>query len=300
MWTNHAKALGILGGLSALLIGIGWMVSPVYAAVLGVAALALSAALYFRSARLVLWLHGARPLRERDAAAMHAIADGLSRRAGLSKPRLFRIPDPGVNAFSLGRNGREATIVLTDGFLATLNPREIRAVLAHELAHIKQGDTVVGTIAAGIASGLGFAVHTMLFSFVIPTHPEDKDPPRLSPLVTKLMAPLLWPFVRAAASSRRDLDADIYALTLTGDAEAMQGALARMHLASFKSPSRIKPTCAFLCTVNPLTDTGLATWLSRHGSMHHRLERLRGAAPASVRMPSPRRVPIFRACDAGS
>lgn len=272
MLTSRLKTLAILGTLSAIVIGVGALLGTAFLIALSVAALALSTTLYLRSDGLLLWLHRAQPLRLKDAPRLHRTIGELAREAGVPKPRLFRIADQGANAFAVGRNPRRGAIAVTDGLLETLSEREVRAVLAHELAHLERGDTLVGSVTAGLGTAFAFALHTLLFSFV--SRSQDKETPTLAPSLEKVLVPVLAPLLRLGTSRRRELDADARAVELTRDPAALRSALTRLHFAAVNTPTCVQPTSAALCIVNPRTSAGLPSWLSTHPPIADRIRRI--------------------------
>ncbi|HYR27514.1 MAG TPA: M48 family metalloprotease, partial [Thermoanaerobaculia bacterium] len=148
---NQIKTILLLGVLSAILIGFGALLGRQWVAGFFILAMVMNFVAYFWSDKIVLKMHRAHPVTEHDAPRLYAIVHELATRAQIPMPRLYRIPSPQPNAFATGRNPQHGVVAVTDGILQILSERELRGVLAHELAHIKNRDILTMTVAATVA-----------------------------------------------------------------------------------------------------------------------------------------------------
>ena len=148
---NHFKTYILLGTLSAIFIAIGGLLGKSYLIPFAVLALAFNFAAYWFSDRIVLALHRVREIAPQDNFALHKIVEDLARRADIPKPRLYLMADEQPNAFATGRNPEKGLIAVTSGLLKHMPPRELRSILAHEVAHIRNRDTLVASVAAVMA-----------------------------------------------------------------------------------------------------------------------------------------------------
>src|SRR5512144_1325223 len=149
---NQIKTILLLGALSAVLVGLGGLVAPGSMYLFLALAAVLNLGAYFFSDRLVLKINGARPLEPADAPALHEMVHELAARAGIPAPRLYLVPSPHANAFATGRNPERGVVAVTQGILQTLDLRELRGVIAHEIAHIKNRDVLIASVAATVAT----------------------------------------------------------------------------------------------------------------------------------------------------
>lgn len=161
---NQIKTIVLLGALSALVVGVGRALAPGLTSVFAAIAVLMNLGAYFFSDRLVLAMHRAREVGAAEAPQLHGVVSELAERASIPKPRVFVIAEQHPNAFATGRNPTRGVVAVTEAIVELLTPRELRAVLAHEIAHIKNRDILLSSIAAGAASllsyGAGATCHT--------------------------------------------------------------------------------------------------------------------------------------------
>ena len=161
---NQLKIVFLLGVLSVVLIGIGSTLGPGYLYGFTALALLMNLGAYFFSDRLVLRMSGAQEVTPEQAPALHRIVDELAHCAHIPKPRVCVIPEQHPNAFATGRNPQHGVVAVTEGILHLLSERELRGVLAHEIAHIKNRDILVATIAAAIAAAVSYIANALSFA----------------------------------------------------------------------------------------------------------------------------------------
>jgi len=262
----------VIGGLVGELVFGSWLAGLVVA--LGLS-LVLNAVAYFASDRIVLWSTHARIVTAAEAPRLAAAVADLAPRFGLVAPRLAIVPTATPNAFATGRNERHAVVAATEGILPLLNDRELRGVLAHELAHVRDRDVLVMTIAATLAGAISFAAQTLIFSSMLGgTRGRGANP--LVLLVAAVTAPIAAMLLRLAISRSREFRADEVGAWTLGDPEALASALAKLETANTRRPLQVgSPSQASLYIVNPLRGGGLAGLFSTHPPIQERIRRLR-------------------------
>lgn len=280
MW-NQLKTIVLLGGLSAALVGFGSLAAPGWSWAFVALALAMNVGAYWFSDRLVLRMHGARELSPAEAPRLHGMVAELAQRAELPRPRVYLIEDPHANAFATGRNPRHGVVAVTTGLLELLSQRELRGVLAHELAHIKNRDILVASVAAVLATALTSLANLVQFSTLFggSQSQEEEGGSPLGALALAFVAPIAATLVQMGISRSREFLADETGARLSGDPEALASALARLSRAAERLPGEAQPATASLFIVNPLAGLGrLLSWFSTHPPMEERIERLRRLA----------------------
>lgn len=269
----HVKTVVLFGALSAVLVGLGGAVAPNALYVFVGLAAAINLGAYFFSDRLVLRLHGARPLAREEVPYLHAAAAELAQRAGIPTPRLFLIPAPYANAFATGRTPERGVVAVSEGLLRVLDPREVRGVLAHEIAHIRNRDVLLASMAAALAAAVVYIANAVQFTAIFGGQQQERG--QGGGLLAALVAPVAASLVQLAISRSREYLADETAARLTGDPEALARALERLSVSAERQPADIEPATASLFIVNPLTAGGLAGFFSTHPPVHERIRRLR-------------------------
>ncbi|MDX2090694.1 MAG: zinc metalloprotease HtpX [Kofleriaceae bacterium] len=278
MW-NQLKTILLFGVLSALLLAIGGAVAPQHLGVFVVVAVVMNVGAYFFSDQIVLAMHHAREVSEREAPGLHATVAELAARAGIPMPRVFVVPGDQPNAFATGRNPRHGVVAVTEGLLHALDRREVRGVLAHEIAHIKNRDILISTIAAILASAIATVANVLSFGamFGHSGDEEDQGSGLLGGFVMLIVAPLAATLVQLAISRSRELRADEVGAQISGDPEALASALERLDYTARIAPAHVSPGTASLFIVNPFGALETMTrWFSTHPPVEERVARLRG------------------------
>ena len=277
---NQLKTILLLGAMSALLVGLGALVAPSYLYLFGALALLMNLGAYFFSDRIVLRMHHAREVSPHEAPDLHAMVADLSARAGIPKPRLFVIPEEQPNAFATGRNPAHGVVAVTQGIVRLLDRRELRGVIAHELAHIRNRDILIASIAAAAASVISYVAHALSFGALFGGSSQNDDGESNSPLggiLVALVAPIAATLVQLGISRSREYLADATGAEISGDPEALARALLKLERASEVVPvSEPAPATASLFMVNPFGAMETAArWFSTHPSTAQRVRRLR-------------------------
>jgi len=276
--TGQIKTVLLLGALTAFVVGAGSLAAPSYAWAFAIAGVAMNIGSWFFSDRLVLRSSGARLLAPEESPDLHQMVGELSRAAGIPTPKLYLVDEPHANAFATGRNPAHGAVAVTSGLLRVLSRREVRGVIAHEIAHIRNRDITIATVAAGLAAVISGIANAVQMSAIFGGGRDDEEGGNslLGGLLFALVAPIGATLVQLAISRSREFVADATAARLTGDPEALAGALERLSSAAARIPADIQPATASLYIVNPLAGGTLASLFSTHPPMEARIARLRG------------------------
>jgi heat shock protein HtpX len=277
---NQLKTILLLGTLSALLVAFGATLGPRAFWLFTLLAVAMNLLAYFFSDRLVLRMHGAREVSATEAPRLHALVAELASRAGLPKPRVFFMDDPHANAFATGRNPSRAVVAVTRGLVELLHERELRGVLAHEIAHVANRDILVASVAAGLATAVSHLANAVAFSSLLGGSRDDEEGHPAGGLLFALVAPIAATLVQLGISRSREYLADETGARLAGDPLALASALEKLEIASGAVPSAAAPATASLFIVNPFgaVGAGLARLFSTHPPAEERIRRLRALA----------------------
>jgi len=272
---NQLKTLALLGAMTTLILALGSWVAPRQMPIFLLIAIGMNVWAYFYSDRAVLAMHGATELHPSQAPDLHEMVAELAARANIPVPRLFYIAEDQPNAFATGRNPEHGVVAVTDGIVRMLDPRELRGVLAHEIAHIANRDILVSTIAAIGASILTSVAQSAGFAFMRGDDDEDGVPAGAGFLLT-LVAPLAATLVQMGISRTREYLADDLGAQISGDPEALASALWKLEQAAHTIPMHaMRPATASLFIVNPGgAFEAIARWFSTHPSTEERVQRL--------------------------
>lgn len=274
---NIFKTGLLLAVLSAMLVLLGGAMGGRGGMMIGlVMALVMNVGSYWFSDKIVLRMYGAQPLEERDAPQLHAMVRRLTQRAGIPMPRVYLIPSDSPNAFATGRNPEHAAIAVTSGIMRILDDDELEGVIAHELAHVKNRDVLISTIAATLAGAITYMAHMLQWSAIF-GHRGNDDEGGGSPfgaLIMAFLAPIAAMLVQMAVSRAREYQADATGARLAGRTHGLQRALGKLHVASERMPMHASPATAHLFIVNPLTGRSFRMLFSTHPPIEERIARL--------------------------
>lgn len=273
------KTFLLLATLTALILFLGQVLGGTTGLVLAlVVAGGMNLASYWWSDGIVLRMYGAQEITEAQAPELYALVRRLTQRAALPMPKVYLIPEATPNAFATGRNPQHSAVAVTEGLLQLLDRRELAAVLAHELSHIKNRDTLVMTIAASIAGALSMLANMASWGSLLggaSADEDDDDGSLFGGLLGVLLAPLLASLIQMAISRSREFLADEAAAQLTNDPLALASALRKIAGWSQQVPLQSgSPATAHLFIINPFSGEGLVRLFSTHPSTEARIERL--------------------------
>ncbi|GID26385.1 protease HtpX [Paractinoplanes brasiliensis] len=280
---NGLKTAALLGLLTALILGAGYWLGGSGGLVFAVLiSLAMNAGSYFFSDKLALRAMRAQPVSEAQFPELYAMVRELSQAARQPMPRLYVSPTPQPNAFATGRNPQHAAVAVTEGIVRLLSPRELRAVIGHELSHVYNRDILISSVAAALAGII--TMFAQLAIFLPLGGSDDEDGPNPASLLLMLiLGPLAASVIQLAISRNREFQADADGATLTRDPLALAGALEKIHYGAQRMPlpadGRLT-SAAHLMIANPFSGGGLAKLFSTHPPMAERVARLRQQAGA--------------------
>ena len=263
----------VVGGLVGEFVFGSWLAGLVTALSL---ALVLNLVSYFLCDRLVLWSTRAKIVTPAEAPRLAAIVDELAPSFGLVAPRLAIVPSPTPNAFATGRNERHAVVAVTQGILPILNDRELRGVLAHELAHVRDRDVLVMTFAATVAGAISYAAQIAFFSMLFGGSNNRSGTNPILLVLALVTAPIAAMLIQLAISRSREFRADEVGAKTIGDPESLASALQKLNTANARHPMRVgSPAQSSLFIVNPFRGASFASIFSTHPPTAERVRRLR-------------------------
>lgn len=276
---NRIKTGMLLAALSALVVGVGGALGGESGLLLALLlAGGMNFGAYWFSDRIVLRMHGAERLTEVQAPELHALVRPLARAAYLPMPQLYRIPDPAPNAFATGRNPEHGVVAVTQGLLDRLDSEELAGVIAHELAHIRNRDTLIMAVAAILAGAISMLANLAQWSLLFGGRSSDDEADQPSPLAGLagiLVAPIAAALIQMAISRSREYLADAAAARITRDPRGLARALKAIASWSQQVPAATAaPATAHLYIVNPFSGGGLLTLFSTHPPVAERIARL--------------------------
>jgi heat shock protein HtpX len=247
-------------------------------------ALAMNFFSYWFSDKIVLKMYGAREIGENDHPAFYGMVRRLALQAGLPMPRVYIIPSESPNAFATGRNPSHAAVAATDGILRILSPEELEGVMAHELAHVRNRDILISTIAATFAGAISMLGTMLQWGAILGTGRGNNDERggiggMVGSLAMAIIAPIAAMLIQMAVSRSREYLADESGAGICGRPLALAGALRKLHNASQAIPMlNARPATAHMFIVNPLTGGGMMALFSTHPPMEERIARLEALA----------------------
>lgn len=280
---NQVKTAGLLGLLSGLIVLASYyLVGNESGLYLGLAIAAfMSFSSWYYSDQAALASFRAQPLAPEASPDLYRTIERLSDRAGLPMPKVFVAPLDTPNAFATGRDPDHATIAVTQGLLNSLSSEEIEAVIAHELTHIRNRDTLIQAVAGTLAGGITFLGRILTLGALYGPFSGRPGQRGNNPLVLFFLiigAPLSAGLIQLAISRTREYAADLGAVDITGDPLALASALQKLEGLSHKFPMRANPAMVPLLTVNPLSKKGLMALFMTHPPTEERIRRLQALA----------------------
>jgi heat shock protein HtpX len=278
---NSVKVFVLMAGLTALLVGLGGSFGGQSGMVMAfVLAGVMNFAMYWGSSKMVLRAYGARVVTPAEAPELYAMVDRLRQRAGLPMPTVAIAPQDQPNAFATGRNPANSVVCVTEGIMRLVSRDELEGVIAHELAHIKNRDMLLQTIAATMAGAISNIAH---FGFLFGGRDDDEGSNPIVGLAMMILAPIGAMLIQFAISRQREFKADAVGAQISGKPLALAGALTKLDMAAHRIPMHVSPAVAPLAQVNPLAafgGGGLGKLFSTHPPTEERVAALRALATA--------------------
>jgi heat shock protein HtpX len=274
------KTALLLGVLTSLVVLIGGALGGQQGMAMAlIMAMVMNFGAYWFSDRIALAMSGAQPVDEAGAPGLHRMVRTLATRAGIPMPRVFVIPQEAPNAFATGRDPEHGAVAVTEGIMRILDEDELEGVLAHELGHIKNRDTLIMTVAATLAGAITYMAHMAQWAAMFGGRRSDDEDHGgggvLTAIVMAIVAPIAAMLVQMAISRAREYQADASGARIAGNARGLARALEKMEMASRMAPMDVAPATAHLYIVNPLSAGGIATLFSTHPPIQERIARLR-------------------------
>lgn len=283
---NQIKTVLLLTILSALFLFIGYSIGGeggvIYALFFSIV---MNLGAYWFSDKIVLAMHQAQPIDPNHPSGVYQIVQELAAEANLPMPKVYLVPQRAPNAFATGRNPQNAVVAVTQGILEILDARELRAVLAHEISHIKNRDILVSTVVAAVASAIMYLAHMLRWvSFTGTGRSSNNREGGVSPLamiVTIVLAPIVATLIQAAISRTREFMADELGAHVSKDPEGLASALQKISdpqlIQEFKRRQMLpdmQPAFAHLYIVNHFSGESIFSLFSTHPPVKERVRRL--------------------------
>jgi heat shock protein HtpX len=280
--SNAVKTTLLLGLLTGLLLGVGDLVGgPRGLAIALVLAVVMNFGTYWFSDRMVLRMYGAREVTQADAPELFSIVREIATAAQIPMPKLYVIPSDSPNAFATGRNPSHAAVAVTGGITKMLSRDELRGVIAHELGHVHNRDTLISAVAATMAGVVMMVARMAYWGALFGGFRRDDDRDGGGPLVAlamMILAPVAASLIQLAISRSREFGADAFSARVTRAPLSLASALETISFGAARVPLAASPATAHLFIMNPLGSAGLARLFSTHPPTEERIARLRAMA----------------------
>ncbi len=275
---NQFKTIALLGLLSGLLVAIGYFIGGTTGALIGlIFALISNFGSWYFSDRIALAAYQAQPVTAQQAPELYTMVQKLCEKADLPMPDIYIVPNQAANAFATGRDPNHAAVAVTEGILQLLPADELEAVIAHELSHVRNRDTLTQAIAATIAGAISYLAQMLSYSMWYMGSSRDREGGGINPiglLVTVFLAPIAASVIQMSISRTREFEADTGSAQLTGNPRALVRALQRLEAMGRQMPLQANPAFEPLLISSPFSGQFLANLFSTHPSTEARVENL--------------------------
>jgi heat shock protein HtpX len=280
---NRIRTTILLAVMTALIIWIGQYFGGRQGMII---ALLIAAGMnffsYWFSDKIVLKMYRAQEISPEQAPEVYQMVKELSDHAELPMPRVYLIPKEAPNAFATGRNPEHAVVAVTQGLLNIMDREEVKGVLAHELAHVKNRDILIGSIAATMAGAIMVLANMARFSALFGGRGDgDRGGGAIGLIAMSIIAPLAAMVIQMAISRSREYLADATGARFAGNTEGLARALEKLGQYSKRIPMDANPSTAHMFIVNPLSGRSMMSLFSTHPPLEERIARLRGGARTS-------------------
>jgi heat shock protein HtpX len=280
---NLLKTAVLLAALTSLVVLIGNAVGGQQGMVIAfLLAIVMNFGSYWFSDRIVLAAYRAQPVDESQAPDLYRIVRRLTAKAGIPMPKVYVIPTDTPNAFATGRNPEHAAVAVTEGIMRMLDDEELEGVIAHELSHVRNRDTLTMTIAATLAGAITYLAHMAQWAAMFGGGRRDDEEGSgggaLGAILMAVLAPIAAMLIQMAISRSREFQADASGAHLSGRPWGLAKALEKLDMASKVAPMDATPATAHLFIVNPLRGEGLMNLFATHPPIQERIARLRAMA----------------------
>ena len=272
---NTFKTTLLMASMTALLLVVGRALGGTDGMVLAfIVAGVMNLGSWWFSDTIVLRMYNAQPVGPESAPALHTLVAELAARAGLPMPKVYVVPGPMPNAFATGRNPEHAAVAVTEGILEMMPRDELRGVIAHELAHIRNRDTLISAVAAVSAGAIAMLANWAQWAMIFGGRRDDERGGGAGGLLAIFLAPLVASLIQLAISRSREYAADEYAARLIGDGMPLARALQRLEMGVQRVHADVEPSTAHMFIVSPLTGGGFMKLFRTHPTTEDRIARL--------------------------
>ncbi|MCC5658087.1 zinc metalloprotease HtpX [Nostoc sp. XA010] len=276
--TNQLKTAVLLAALSGLLIAISyWVIGGSSGLIIGIGLAAVTNLFsWYQSDKIALAVYQAQPVSEREAPRLYRMVQRLSDRANIPMPKVYIMPSLGANAFATGRDPEHAAVAVTEGILNILPEDELEGVIAHELTHIINRDTLTQAVAATVAGAISFLAQMVSYSlwFGGGSRDDNRGANPLGVLLTVMLAPLAATIIQLAISRTREFSADAGSARLTGNPRALARALQRLEASARQMPLNANPAYEPLLIINSISGQFMGNLFSSHPATEERVAAL--------------------------
>ncbi len=272
---NQLKTVILLGILTGILLLIGNFFGRAGLLTALIFSLLMNLLSYFYSHKIVLFMYRAKEANKKQYPKLHEIVEKISKHANIPKPKIFIIPSTAANAFATGRNPKNAVVAVTEGIMKLLEKDELEGVLAHEIAHIKNRDILITTIAATIASVISYLAYMARFAAIFGNSRDNNNSSIIEMLFLAILAPITALIIQLAISRSREYLADKSGASFIKTGKPLATALRKLELNAKHHPLNFGNTStASLFIVNPFSGRALINLLSTHPPMEERIKKL--------------------------
>ncbi len=276
MIKNHVKTVILLGVLTAILLWVGSLLGGVNGLYIALFfSLAMNIGSYWYSDKLVLRMYNAQPANPQEYKELHNIVEEVSKEANIPKPRVYVLPIKQANAFATGRNPQHAAVACTKGIMELSSKEELKGVIAHEVSHIKNRDTLIATVAATIAGVISWLAYTARFAAFFGGSRDERGGNGIELLVLAILTPIVAMIVQLAISRSREYLADETGAKLIRNNKPLASALLKLHNNAEHCPLNFgTKTTSSLFIVNPFSAKGFSRLFSTHPRVEERVKKL--------------------------
>ena len=278
---NTIRTTLLLGALTGLIMVIGRYLGGQQGMVIAFfLAVVMNFGSYWFSDKIVLKMYRARPVSQAEAPELHHMVAELAQQAQLPMPKVCIMPSASPNAFATGRNPDHAVVAVTEGILRLLDASELKGVLAHELAHIKHRDILIGSIAATLAGAIMMIASMARWAAIFGVGRSDDDDGggMLGLIAMSILAPMAAVIIQMAISRSREYAADAAGASFAKSPAGLANALRKISSASKQRPMQAQPSTAHMFIMNPLSGKSLMSLFSTHPPVEKRIQRLTGGS----------------------
>ncbi len=274
---NGLKTFLLLAGLTALFVVIGGVLGGHIGMIIAVGfAIVMNMGAYWHSDKLVLKIYQAKPVDRSDSTGLYSIVESLANRANLPMPKVYVIESDSPNAFATGRNPQHASVAATTGLIQGLTRQELTGVMAHEMSHVKNRDTLTMAVTATISGAISGIANMFMWLSIFGASQEDENP--IASILMMILAPIAAMLIQMAISRSREYAADKAGAELCGNPEWLASALEKLETLNQKTvntSAQTHPATAHLFIINPLKGEKVAELFATHPVTAERIRRLR-------------------------